>query len=112
MLPVGVGGGRRVPGTIDARPRRRAARRRARGQRPRRARQEPRGATSLVDEQVLDGVADARALHLGVHAEALGHLEVGGGVDVEVADALEVLDHRDARALVVMARLIVSPPRG
>src|SRR5439155_2532640 len=53
----------------------------------------------FVHEQVLDCVADARPLHLRVETDALGHGEVGGGVDIEVTDALEVLDYRDAALL-------------
>jgi hypothetical protein len=49
-----------------------------------------------VDDEVLDGVAHARPLHLGVEADALGHRLVGARVDVEMANALEVLDHGNA----------------
>jgi len=50
----------------------------------------------LVHEQVLDRVAHARPLHLRVQTDALRHGEIGGGVDVEVADAFEVLHYGDA----------------
>ncbi len=49
------------------------------------------------DQQRLHGVAGAVALGLGVVGDAHRHLGVGAVVDVHVAHAVEVLDHRDAR---------------
>src|SRR2546426_631151 len=93
-VPVGVGGGfelgdegaaRRIAAQLAAA---RAERGGDPGQELRRDR--------LVHEQVLDRVAHARPLDLRVEADALRHGEVGALVHVEVADALEVLHHRDA----------------
>ena len=96
-VPVRVGGGlqvgdegaaRRVAAELAAA---RAERGGDPGQEPRRDR--------LVHEQVLDRVAHARPLDLRVETDALRHGEVGALVHVEVADALEVLHHRDAALL-------------
>ena len=45
-----------------------------------------------VDEQRLGGVADARAVGLGVDGDGEGLVEVGGAVDVDVAVADPGLD--------------------
>ncbi len=60
---------------------------------------EQRRRDALVDEQALQRVADAGALELAVLDEAVGHLDVAAGVGEEVAHALVVLDHGDARVL-------------
>ena len=78
------------------------ARRRARARRRRAsARERSRGRNSrgdaLVHEQRLGGVAHARPLHLRVEHDRLGLLEVGGGVDVDVAVARGRVDHRHGR---------------
>ncbi len=65
-------------------------------QRPQRARQE-RARGVDVHEQRLRGVADARPLRLRVHDDALGRVEVGARVDVDVAVARRRVDHRDGR---------------
>ena len=52
-----------------------------------------------VDEKRLGRVADARPLCLGVDDDALGHVEIGGGVDVDVAVAVPVEHVRDGRVL-------------
>ena len=49
-----------------------------------------------MHEQRLGGVADAGALRLGVEHDRLGVLEVGVGVDVDVAVARGGVDHGDA----------------
>ena len=51
----------------------------------------------LRHQQRLHGVAGAVALGLGVVGDAHRHFRVGAVVDVDVAHAVEVLDHRDAR---------------
>ena len=56
-------------------------------------------ATSCVDEQRLGRVAHRGAVGLGVEHDALGHVEVGGGVDVDVAVADAGLDHGHRRLL-------------
>ena len=48
-----------------------------------------------MDQQRLGGVADARALHLGVEGDRAGHLEVGVLVDVDVAVARCGVEDRD-----------------
>lgn len=45
----------------------------------------------------LGGVADRATVCLGVEDDALGHVEVGCGVDVDVAVADTCLDHRHGR---------------
>ena len=50
-----------------------------------------------VDQQRLDRVADAGTLHLGVEDDFFRHGEIGLGVDENGADAVRVLDHRNAR---------------
>jgi hypothetical protein len=52
-----------------------------------------------VDQQRLGGAADAGAAQLGVQHDRARHVEVGGAIHVDVADALEVADHRHARLL-------------
>ncbi len=51
----------------------------------------------VVDEQRLDGVADAGTLAFGVDDDLFRHVEIGVAVDVHVADALVVFDDGDAR---------------
>ena len=60
------------------------------------ARQE-RGSDVARHEQRLHRVAGAVALRLRVVGDADGLLEVGRAVDVDVAQPVEVLDHRHAR---------------
>ena len=57
------------------------------------------GGQLLVQQQGLHGVAHAGPLGLGVDDDALGVLEVGGLVHVDVADAFVVLDDRHAGLL-------------
>ncbi|EAU62203.1 conserved hypothetical protein [Stigmatella aurantiaca DW4/3-1] len=52
-----------------------------------------------VDQQAFGRVADPRAARLGVEGDARGHLQVRRRVRVDVADALVVFHHRDARVL-------------
>ena len=76
-----------VDAQLDAR-RRCSARQRARQERRRRG---------AVHEQRLGGVADARLLDLRVEDDRLGGVEVGGGVDEDVAVARRGVDHRHGR---------------
>ena len=48
-----------------------------------------------VDEQRLRRAADAGAAHLGVERDGARHGEIGGAVDIDVADAFEMRHHRD-----------------
>ena len=50
-----------------------------------------------VDQQRLRRAADAGAPHLGVQHHLLRGLQVGGLVDIDVADALQVREHRHPR---------------
>ena len=50
-----------------------------------------------VDEQRFGGAAHAGAAHLGVEHDARRHREIGGGVHVDVADALEMGEDRHPR---------------
>ena len=52
-----------------------------------------------VDEERLERVADARALGLRVDRDLGRHVEIGAGVDVDVAEPLVVLENRDRGAL-------------
>lgn len=52
-----------------------------------------------MDNQILRGVADARALALGVHRQNPRRFGVGGLVDEDGANALVVLDDGDCRVL-------------
>ena len=49
-------------------------------------------ATDVVHEQALGRVAHRRPLHLGVDGDALGHGQIGGGIDVDMAVAVTVDD--------------------
>ena len=51
----------------------------------------------LVDQEGFQSIADAGALGLGIDDDPLGHVEIGGSIDEDVADPLVVLDDRDAR---------------
>ena len=92
--PVGLGGRRdrrvdldhaRIAAQLDA----------ALAQRRERARQEG-GGDVAVHEQRLGRVAHARPLDLGVDDDPLGHREIGGRVDVDVAVARGGVDHGHA----------------
>jgi len=48
--------------------------------------------TNAVDEELFGGVADARALHLRIDDDLLGHFGIGVAIDVDETDALEMLD--------------------
>jgi hypothetical protein len=50
-----------------------------------------------IDQQRLGGAAYAGAAHLGVEHDRLRHVERSGLVDIDVADAFEVCEHRHAR---------------
>ncbi len=50
-----------------------------------------------VDEQRLGGAADAGAPHLGVERDGARHAHIGVAIDVHVAVAFQVADHRHAR---------------
>ena len=52
-----------------------------------------------VDEQALRRAADAGAPHLGIDDERHGDLHVRALIDVGMADAFEVREHRNARFL-------------
>ena len=54
-------------------------------------------ARSAIDQQRLGRAADAGAPQLGVQHDGLGHVERGRLVDVDVADAFEMREHRHAR---------------
>jgi hypothetical protein len=70
-----------------------------------------RGRCWLRDQQRLHRVARAVALGLGVVGDADGLVLVGAVVDVDVADAVEVLDDGD-RASREMRSISPLPPRG
>ena len=50
-----------------------------------------------VDQERLGGAANAGAAHLGVDRDVNRHVEVGGPVDIDVADAFQVAEHRNTR---------------
>ena len=50
-----------------------------------------------VDQQRFGRPAHAGAPHFGVEHDLLGHVEVGGLVDIDVADAFQVGEHRQPR---------------
>ncbi len=52
-----------------------------------------------VDQQGLQGIANAGSLGLGVDDDRFGLVEIGGTVDEDVTDAFVVLDHRDTGVL-------------
>ena len=71
-----------------------------------------------VHEQGLGRIADARPLRLGIHDDALGHGEIGGGVHIDVAVAVPVEhvgnrgvleDHREQRRAPAGIRQSMSP---
>ena len=53
-------------------------------------------ATDLIHQQGFHGAADAITVSLGVERDALGFRQIGVGTDVNVADAVQMLDHRHA----------------
>ena len=52
-----------------------------------------------MHQQRLQRVADARARYLAVEQQPQREIQVGAGIDEQVADAFVVLDHRHARVL-------------
>ena len=56
-----------------------------------------RGRELRVDEQRLGRAAHAGAPHLGVEHDLLRHLEIGGRVHIDMADAFEMREDRHAR---------------
>ena len=68
-------------------------------ERRRRPRAGTAAATACVHEQALGGVAHARPLDLGVDDDVERHVEIGGGVDVDVAVAVAVDHVRDGGVL-------------
>jgi hypothetical protein len=64
-----------------------------------------------VDQQRLGRAADAGAAHLGVDDDLHGHVEIGGSVDIDVADAFEMREDRHARLVCTRATRLL-PPRG
>ena len=50
-----------------------------------------------IDQQSFGRAADAGAAHLGVEHDRLGHVERGRLVDIDMADAFEMREHRHAR---------------
>ena len=65
-----------------------------------------------VDQQRLGRAADAGAPHLGVDGDRHRHVEFGRAVDIEMADAFEMREHRHARLLSARAPTRLLPPRG
>jgi hypothetical protein len=64
-----------------------------------------------IDQQRLGGAADPGAPHLGVEQDGLGHVELGRPVHVDMADALEMREHRHPRLRLHRATRLL-PPRG
>ncbi len=56
-----------------------------------------RAGDSRVDQQCLGSTANAGATHLGVDNDVDGHVEIGGFVHVDVAEAFQMGKHRYAR---------------
>ena len=54
-------------------------------------------AASAIDQQRLGGAAYAGAAHFGVEHDRLRHRELGLGIDVDVANAFEMREHRHPR---------------
>ena len=50
-----------------------------------------------IDQQSLGRAAYAGAAHLGIEHDRFGHAELGLAVDIDMADAFEVSEHRHAR---------------
>jgi hypothetical protein len=55
-----------------------------------------RGSHGAVDEQRFRSTTDAGAAHLGVDGNPHRHVEVSRPVDVEMADAFQMREHRHA----------------
>ena len=62
-----------------------------------------------VHQQLLQGIAGGRVVHLAVHRQAASLTDVGGGVDVHVADAVGVAHHGDARVVLDVAHQGIAP---
>ena len=62
-------------------------------------RRQMRRRAGLVDQQRLGRAAHARPAHLGVDGDLLRHGEIGGGVNIDVADAVEMREDRHPRLL-------------
>ena len=52
-----------------------------------------------MDQERLERIAHARTLHFGIAHDVGRHARVGGGVDVDVAHSLVVLEHRNSALL-------------
>ncbi len=52
------------------------------------------GRNSAMDENGFDRVTNAGSLRLGVRHDLDRHVEIGGAIDVDDADAIGVFDHR------------------
>ena len=50
-----------------------------------------------MDEQCFHGIAHAGTLALGIDRDFFGHGQIGCFVDIDVANAVVVFDHRHAR---------------
>ena len=60
--------------------------------------QQPPG-IRLIDKQGLGRAANARPPHLRIEHDCARHIEIGGLVHIDVADAFEMREHRHARLL-------------
>ena len=49
-----------------------------------------------MHQQRLGGIADGDVLALGIDGDLDGHVDIGGLVDIDVADAVGVAQHGDA----------------
>ena len=65
----------------------------------------------LMDQDGLDGIAGGGIIGLGVVDDVEGHVEVRGGVDVDVADAFGMAEHGDARVGLHVAHQLVGAAR-
>ncbi len=57
------------------------------------------GSDRLVHQQGLHGVADGGPLDFGIHRYVLRHLQIRFAIDIDMANAFIVFDHRNFRAL-------------
>ena len=65
----------------------------------------------LVDQNGFHGIAGGGIVGLGVVDDVDGHVEVRGGVDVDVADAFGMAEHGDARIGLDVADQVVTAAR-
>ena len=64
----------------------------------------------LVDQQLLQGITGCWVVNFAVHRQFAGFLDVGGGINVHVADAVCVAHDWDASVVLDVADQRIAAP--